>query len=199
MKRSLLFAVLALALPNVLSATSIFTPGVFASGTSTGSDTTNLSFTVNGNLASITVNTGGLTPLSACPPGGSGTCFSFSSGAVMVTQGGSLVFESALNSGTIDQEGSSTFLVTFSLTPGPNVPPGSEGQSIFVLTAAPPAGSFAGTMRFGSSTVVLAAEPSSLGLLGVGMIGLASMVRWKRRAQGPYRPHGEDGLLVRPA
>jgi hypothetical protein len=183
MKRALSSALLFLALPGVGFATTVYTTGLFSNGTSSGSAKTSLGFTVNGSLASITVDTGALTQLSSCANGAPGTCFSFTSGNVIVTHRGSLLFDHDLSSGMIEQDGR-VFIVEFSLKPGPGVFPASAGQSIFLLTSSPPVGNFAGTMSFGTTTVaVFTPEPGSLGLLGTGVIALAGLTRRKLKPQ----------------
>jgi len=85
MRRVVLLALLALALPSVVLANSIdFSTGTFVSGSLTGSFSTSLSTSITGTIDTITLSTGTLTQLSSCPIGLVGTCYSFTGGSVTV-------------------------------------------------------------------------------------------------------------------
>lgn len=72
-------------------------------------------------------------------------------------------------------------------------------QALFLLIPAPPPDPAAENMplRIAKATVDMP-EPGSLGLLGVGLIGLAGIVRWRLRGVNPGGPNaaralGEEG------
>src|SRR5438309_5458098 len=108
MRRAILLALLAVALPTVALADSIdFSTGTFVSGTTSGSLTTNLSTTIVGSIDTINVMTGSLTQLSSCPIGLSGTCYSFGGGSVTVTSGTTSLFTDSLSGGVLTKNGNS--------------------------------------------------------------------------------------------
>jgi hypothetical protein len=72
---------------------------------------------------------------------------------------------------------------------------GSAPQALFLLLPAPAVGGFADNMPLGVAKVpVDMPEPGSLGLLGVALIGLATVVRWKMRGTNTRVPDGIKAL-----
>jgi PEP-CTERM motif len=171
MRRVILLALLALAVPTATFATSIGTndySNFGAIGTTasvTGSATTSLTIssvltginTTFGNLGTVTVSTGAISGVTlACPTGG---CFT---GTLSIVNSSSVTLFSSSITGNVSVVGSSTF-VTY--TSGGIV----GGDQI----------SHAGDV---SGDTIVTPEPGTLGLLGTGLVGLAGIVRRKLRS-----------------
>jgi PEP-CTERM motif len=163
MRRVILLALLALAVPTATFATSIGTndyANFGAIGTTasvTGSATTSLTISsvltgINntfGNLGTVTVSTGAI----------SGGAFT---GTLSIVNSSNVTLFSSTITGTVSVIGSSTFV---SYTSGGIV----GGVQI----------SHAGDV---SGDTIVTPEPGTLGLLGTGLVGLAGIVRRKLRS-----------------
>jgi hypothetical protein len=173
MRRVLLLAVLALALPMTAMANSIDYAGFATStaanltgGVSSGGNLT-LTFhqlSVNGGAAgpgtvqiSLTFGT------TSCGTG----CFDIAGGTVSVWNGAStLLFTGTFSSGTATE---------------------LNGNNLFLSGVTTGGNTVAGVIKlgtsgwFGSSDTIVTPEPGTLGLLGTGLIGMAGLVRRKLR------------------
>ncbi|PYV80220.1 MAG: hypothetical protein DMG93_19410 [Acidobacteria bacterium] len=179
MRRVVLLALLALALPTAALADTIDYGNLGSVGGGTaiisGSATAGSTYTLTSQLVSVlNVNTHALSlgtlgwvtvttgTLSACP---AGLCFS--GGTLTITSaGGATLFSGSFTGGTV---------MTTSGTTWVNASLGSAGGSGQI--------SF-GVGRLGtvSGDTVVTPEPGTLGLLGTGLVGLAGLVRRKLRA-----------------
>lgn len=172
MRRVVLLALLALALPTAALANSvdyagfaIATPASLMGSVSSGGnlDLTFHQLSINGGAATAgTVDIALTFSTTSC---GSG-CFDISGGTVTVTNASNTVlFKGTFSSGTAAQTGGS--LIISGLTTGGNTVAGVVNVSGFGW--------------FGSSDTVVTPEPGTLGLLGTGLVGLAGLVRRKLR------------------
>lgn len=176
MRRVLLLAVLALALPMTAMASSIDYAG-FATTTPaslTGGVTNNGSLVLTFHQLSVNGGASGpgtivisltLGAASSCGPG----CLTapIASGTVQVWNGGgTLLFTGTFSGGTASESGG-TNLTLAGFTTGGNTVAGvlKLGRSGW----------------FGSSDTIVTPEPGTLGLLGTGLIGMAGLVRRKLR------------------
>jgi hypothetical protein len=172
MKKVVLLAILALALPTMAFATTynIVDGGSVALGVATfsGSATVGGSIsitapltTVNGSAAtgSLGFTTGTLTAT------GSSNVFDFTGGSITLTVGGSTLFTGTFSSGTVTVNGTNAYTIAGTLSNGAGF-----------ITTIDTHGDVSGR-----GTVVVTPEPGTLGLLGTGLIGIAGIVRRKLR------------------
>jgi len=179
MRRVVLLALLALALPTAALADTIDygNLGSIGGGTAiiSGSATAGSTYTLTsqldsildvttntkslGNLGWVSVTTG---TLSACP---AGLCFT--GGTLTVTSaGGATLFTGTFTSGTVSVLGGATFV---------NALLGTAGGSVQFAFGVGSNGTVSGD-------TIVTPEPGTLGLLGTGLVGLAGIVRRKLRA-----------------
>jgi hypothetical protein len=173
MRRVILLALVALALPTVALADTITDFegfGTSAAGTATLSDsltnggfvdTTTALTSINGASATgtITLDTGTLS-------GGSGV-FTFTGGSLTITSGSSTLFSGTFSGGSVIAT-STSILISGVLANG-------GGTETVTISRS---GAFAVSADIG---VVTTPEPGTLGLLGTGLIGIAGLVRRKIR------------------
>lgn len=170
MKKVVLLALLALALPVLASANTlnIVDGGSIALGfaTLTGTATAGGSMTLTAPLISVnsvgatgtlTLTTGSLTAT------GSSNVFDFTGGTLTITSGSSTLFSGAFSSGTVTVTGGTTFTIAGTLANGAGF-----------VTQVDKHGDVTGT-------AMITPEPGTLGLLGTGLLGLAGIVRRKMR------------------
>jgi hypothetical protein len=162
MRRVILLALLAIALPTAALASSIdYTNyGTVAANTATVTGTATTSMTISseltgingtfGNLGTVTVTTGAIS-------GGI-----FTGGTITIVNSSSVtLFSSTLTGGTVTVIGPNTF----------------------VAYTGPFVGGFQITNgNIVSGDTIVTPEPSTLGLLGTGLVGLAGIVRRKLRS-----------------
>jgi len=173
MRRVLLLAVLALALPMTAMASTIdyagFTTPTLA--TLTGGVSSNGSLTLT--FHQLSINGSGAVPgtiqisltfgNTSCGNG----CFNITGGTVNVWNGAStLLFSGTFSSGSATEIGGANLFLS-GVTTGGNTVAGvvKMGASGW----------------FGSSDTIVTPEPGTLGLLGTGLIGMAGLVRRKLR------------------
>lgn len=170
MKKVVLLALLALALPTVALANTlnVVDGGSIALGTATltGTASAGGSMTLTAPLMSInsvatpgtlTLVTGTLTAT------GSSNVFDFTGGTLTLQSGSSTLFTGAFSSGTVTVTGGSTFTIT-----------GTLANGLGFTTQVDKHGDVSGT-------ALITPEPGTLGLLGTGLVGLAGIVRRKMR------------------
>jgi len=201
MKKIVLLAALALALPGAVFASSISTidysnsGGTLASSTVGGLTTLTLSGSalteirnfpggmVTGNdLGSVTFTTGALT--GSLLTGGT---FAAGGSIVITASNGSVLFKGTFSTPTIwtqdsGQDGTSSYQLTGQVAGWTSSGYWTTGQT-FDLTLNVGKGGFDGSATVSSGdTPLLVPEPGSLGLLGTGLIGVAGVVRRKLKA-----------------
>jgi hypothetical protein len=176
MRRVILLALLALALPTASLAGTIDYAGfgMSSSGTAsvTGTATVGGSLTitlgmlsVNGGAFTSGVGTAVITAPTLGTSCGAG-CFNITGGSVSVWSGGVNLFTGNFTSGTVTVNGSIMNVQGF-LT---------NGSSVATVINMGKGG------IIGSSDTIVTPEPGTLGLLGTGLVGLAGLVRRKLRS-----------------
>jgi len=175
MRRILLLALLAVALPTLALADSMdFSTGTFVSGTLSGTLKTSFSATIVGSINTISFDTGSLTKLTGgCPAGLKGNCYDFTGGSVTVKSGNTVLFTDSLVGGILDKKGNSLGILA-ELAPNGSVASGTGTLSLSLKKGGVGAGSI-------DISTVAAPEPGTLGLIGTGLIGLAGLARRKLR------------------
>jgi hypothetical protein len=200
MKRIVLLALLALALPLAAFANSDEIDFSLQNGTLSGSST-GLSLSgsefsmvdglnglgvISGNLGSVTLTTGGLTSGSlTCS---SGTCGTFGNGTFVITGNGSSGLPSGvLFSGTLTHltwtadKTTKGYLYILTGDLSGTWYNGTGGNGGIVLVVKPlPTGGY--TVLYGTGFTTTVPEPGTLGLMGTGLIGVAGLLRRKLRA-----------------
>jgi PEP-CTERM motif len=176
MRRVILLALLALALPTASLAGTIDYAGFGTSATGTasvvGTPTVGGSFTITLGMLSINggnftsgVGTSVITAPTLGTSCGAG-CFNITGGTVNVWSGGVNLFHGTFTSGTVTVSGSIMNVAGF-LT---------NGSSVATVINLGRGG------IIGSSDTLVTPEPGTLGLLGTGLVGLAGLVRRKLRS-----------------
>ena len=177
MRRVILLALLALALPTASLAGTIDYAGFGSSSTGTASltGTAATGNTVTITLGDLSVNGGAFTSgvgtaIIIAPTLGTSCgagCFNIAGGSVSIWSGGVSLFAGNFTSGTVTVSGG-IWNVSGFLTNGSTVATvinmGANGGLI------------------GSSDTLVTPEPGTLGLLGTGLVGLAGLVRRKLRS-----------------
>jgi hypothetical protein len=198
MKRILLLAVLALALPTAVFAdsnTDYTNLGGTLSGSSSGLTLTGSTLfaitplggtRITGDLGTVSFTTGAQTSSGSLSLGGTfaaGGSFTITGNGVNGAPNG-VIFTGTFSSPvtlTLETEGGQTGNHVYELT-GSLV--GANGGGFTTqFTFSTGKGYFDGSVELGSGdTNIVAPEPGSLGLLGAGLIGLAGVVRRKLKA-----------------
>jgi hypothetical protein len=176
MRRVILLALLALALPTASLAGTIDYAGFgsSASGTASLTGTPSVGGTFTIDLGMLSVNGGAFTSgvgtavLIAPTLGTScgGGCFNITGGTVNIWSGGVNLFSGTFTNGTVTVSGGILNVSGF-LT---------NGSSVATVINLGRAG------IVGSSDTLVTPEPGTLGLLGTGLLGLAGLVRRKLRS-----------------
>jgi len=175
MRRVVLLAVLALALPTAALADSFDYVNVGAIGstaTVTGSATAGGSLTVSSQLTQIIdLTTNVITPATGTVTVSTGTLaltatpgvFTFAGGSITIVSGSNTLFSGTFSSGTVLALGGGQFSLTAMTTGG-----------VAFTTQLDARGAISGD-------TIVTPEPGTLGLLGTGLVGLAGIVRRKLR------------------
>lgn len=174
MRRVILLAVLALALPTVSLASTIDYAGFgsSAAGTASISGTPAVNGSVTITLGSLSINGGAFTAgtISIAPTLGAscGTgCFNITGGSVSIWNASSVsLFHGTFTGGTVTVSNGIVNVAGFL----------QGGSTVATYVNLGRSG------VIGSSDTIVTPEPGTLGLLGTGLVGLAGIVRRKLRS-----------------